>query len=221
MKRWTLAAGAAGLVAGLALGVSGLASAADPTPSATAGPDRPRPHDGLHRKGPMGHGPGAGGLVSAVTAGSLTVRTPDGTRTIGLTSSTTYYEGRTAATRDAVDVGDVVAVRLADPAASTPVASVVQVLPAHLGGWVTRVAGSTITITDPAGFTRTIATTSATTYRKDGAAATAAAVTVGSFVRALGAVAADGTTLDAASVEVGRPGPGRPHAEGPEPGLPG
>jgi hypothetical protein len=105
-------------------------------------------------------------------------------------------------------------VQLVDPKATKPVAKQVTVLPAHLEGWVTAIAGSTLTVTDDSGFTRKVSTTATTTYTKDGKAATAAAVTVGSFLGAGGAVDADGTTLDATMITLGRPafapGPGGP-----------
>ena len=210
LKRWSLVAGTAGLVGGLALGVTGFASAADPTPTPSAGVDR---QDGAHPfdKGP-GHGPKqgrglgrAGGLVTAVSASSVTVRTPGGTKKIGLTGSTTYYAGPTKATKAILSVGDIIGVRLADPKAASPVATVVTVLPAHLAGFVTKVDGSTITVVDESGFTRTIRTSSSTTYEKDGATASSSAVTVGTFVRALGTVDSDGTTLDATRVSTGVP----------------
>jgi len=144
-------------------------------------------------------------MVSAISASSLTVRTPRGTKSFGLNDSTTYYSGKTKTTRSAVEVGDIVRVLVADPKASSPVASTVTVLPARVGGWVTEVSGSTITLTDHDGFTRTVSTSSSTEFRKDGEPATLAAVTVGSFVRALGEVAADGTTLNASRVGVGFP----------------
>ncbi len=207
--RWAVAAGAAGLAAGLALGVTGFAGAADPTPSPSAGAqlDRPGKHLG-HLKERLHHLRGAGGLVAAVDSDSVTLRTPDGTRTVALTRSTTYYVGRTKSAKSAVQVGKVVHVRLADPRATNPVASVVVVVPAHVVGWVTSVAGSTITLTDPSGFTRTVRTSDSTTYVKDGATATASIVTKGTFVRAVGTVADDGTTLDASRVATGRPAKG-------------
>ena len=216
VKRWTLLAGSAGLVGGLALGVSGLASAtgsttpavvaASPSNEPSAGPDRHEFKRDMHR-GP-GHGfdgPRRGGLVAAVTDSSLTLRTPGGTKTVALNSSTSYYEGKTKATKAAVKVGKIVAVRLADPKASSPVASVVTVLPAHLAGFVTKIEGDTITVVDHSGFTRTIKTSPATTYEKDGATGKASDVTVGALIRAVGSVDADGTTLDATRVSVGRP----------------
>lgn len=219
LNRTHLALGAAGLTVGVALGVTGLANAADPSPTPSRGPGSmqdARP-DGMGM--PFGfrmrgdHQGGYGGLVTSVSGDSLTVRTPRGTETIALTSSTTYYEGQAKATRSAVSSGDVVHVRLVDPRATNKVAAVVTVVPAHLVGWVTEVSGSTITVKDLDGFTRTISTSSSTTYVKDGATATRSAVTVGTFVRAVGQVDSDGTTLDATRVATGTPvrgdGPGR------------
>lgn len=218
-RRNALALGAAGLVSGLALGITGLASAADPTPSPGTSPEKalqlrdgrgfgggPGGGPGRHFRGERHHG--AGGLVTAIDRDSLTVRTPGGTETIALTSSTTYYEGKTKATRSAVEKGSVVHVRLVDPRADKKVASVVTVVPAHLEGWVTKVEADSISVTDPSGFTRVIRTDSATTYVKDGAASTRSAITVGSFVRAMGEVAGDGTSLDADRVATGRPDKG-------------
>lgn len=223
--RIAVAAGTAGLLGGLALGVTGVATAADPATSPTQDQQslQQRPmHDG--RGGPMGmgdrmgmgmgmgdrmgkgghHGRG-GGLVTAVDADSLTVNTHDGIKTVALTGSTTYYEGRTKATRAAVDVGDVVGVRLVDPAATSPVASVVVVRLAHVAGWVTAVDGSTITLKDVDGFTRTVRTTNSTDWYDDGSESSSSIAKVGAFVRAHGTVASDGTTLQAARVATGTP----------------
>lgn len=211
-----VAAGTAGLLGGLALGITGIATAADGAGSTTRTAAAPAPmHDGM---GPMGGrhmGPGGrggmhgqhgnGGLVTAVDADSLTFRTADGTKTVALTGSTTFYEGPTKATRDAVDVGDVVGVRLVDPAASSPVAAVVHVRLAHVAGWVTAVEGSTLTVKDLDGFTRTIRTSSATAWYDDGDEASSSIARVGTLVRAHGTVASDGTTLEATRVATGTP----------------
>jgi hypothetical protein len=239
-KRWTLVAGTAGLVGGLALGATGLASAGSPT-------SPPAPSQGKHQagdrfRGGPEHGLGrAGGLVTAVTGDSVTLRTGQGTKTVALTSSTTYANGEATATKSILKVGSLVFVKLVDPAATKPVAAAVTVLPAHLSGFITRVDGSTVTITDESGFTRTITTAPTTTYEKDGAAATSSILSVGALIRGLGTVDADGTTLDATKVSVGRPahldrpkhlrGPGGPGGFGadrgprpsgaPTPGVPG
>jgi hypothetical protein len=217
MRRLALAAGAAGLAGGLALGISGFASAADPTPSPSQGSDQPQEKRHLkeHRFG-RGPGPGMrlerarhGGLVQSIGASSLTVLTGDGTKTIALNGDTAYYVGRTKAAKSAVKPGLVVHVRLADPRADKPVAAVVSVVPAHVAGWVTAIQersdGSTITVTDLSGFTRKVHVDGDTTYVKDGAAATKSIVTKGVLVRAVGQVADDGTTLQADRVAVGRP----------------
>ena len=229
-KRWAASAGAVGLVGGLALGTTSLAGAVSPSPAPPSTRTAPAPNHVLPRGLQMlrGQHRGAGGLVSAITSSSLTLRTPSGTKTIGLTSSTAFYEGATKATRSAVKPGDVVRVLLADPRgiferrgfrtvladprASSPVASSIIVLPAHLSGWVTRVDGSTITITDLDGFTRTVVTSAGTTVKKDGSDATLAAITVGSFLHAVGTVDSNGTTLDATRIGLGLP---------PRPGLGG
>lgn len=214
ISRSHLALTTAGLVGGLALGVTGLAQAADPSPDTSSGPGqvlREKMHDRMGMPGGRMDRPmrgGYGGLVTAIDGDSITVRTPRGTETLGLTGSTTYYEGPTRATRSAVDTGEVVHVRVIDPQATKKVAAVVTVVPAHLGGWVTAVSDSTITITDHNGFTRTIRTSSSTTYLKDGQTATRSAVKVGTMVRAVGEVASDGTTLQASRVATGSPAEG-------------
>jgi hypothetical protein len=152
-RRTSFALVAAGLAGGLALGVTGFARAADPTPSPSQSPGKQLQdrHPG-GRGGPFGgfrkehRLRGAGGLVQAIDSDSLTVRGMQGTETIGLTSSTTYYVGRTKATRSAVEKGSVVHVRLVDPRATKKVAAVVMVVPAHLDGWVTKVSDDALTV---------------------------------------------------------------------------
>jgi len=216
-KSLALAAGAAGLAGGLALGITGFASAADPTPTPGPGSDTrselrmdKRAAEGMkkerglmHKRGH--HQRGAGGLVQSVGASSLTVLTRDGVKTIALNGDTSFYVGKTKATRSAVKEGVVVHVRLVDPRADEQVAAVVHVVPAHVSGWVTDVEGSTVTITDLSGFTRKVRTDGDTTYVKDGAAATSSIVTEGALIHARGEVADDGTTLEADRIGVGRP----------------
>jgi hypothetical protein len=212
-KSWAL--GAAGLVAGMALGVTGLATAASQSPSPSPSSSQPGTAPDLKQRferhgGPLGRfgdhfRGGYGGLVTAIDKDSITLSTPRGSETIALNGSTSYYVGQTAATRSAISKGAIVHVRLVDPRADKKVAGVVTVVPAHLGGWVTKVGDDTITLTDLSGFTRTIRTSGSTTYVKDGTTATRSIVTVGTLVRAVGRVDDDGTTLDATRVAVGRP----------------
>jgi len=103
----------------------------------------------------------------------------------------------------------------------------------HLAGTVTSVHGNEILIKDFDGFTRTIKTSSKTTYR-DGLTANPA---VGTQIVAAGSVDADGTSLDATSIGKGfefghgerggfrHPGPGhgfdpRPPSGSPPSGAP-
>jgi hypothetical protein len=65
-----------------------------------------------------------------------------------------------------------------------------------LFGSVKSVSGATIRVTDQQGFTRTVVTSSKTTY-KDGATASPA---VGTKIIAIGSVDANGTSLDAATI---------------------
>jgi hypothetical protein len=219
-KRIGVIAASAGLVGGLALGVTGLASAAGstPTPGPQAKSDPAAPLQGHGHGRGLRHGAraGAAGLLTSVSASSLTVATPQGSKTFSLSSSTHYYVGQASAKQSALAVGEIVAVRPTDPRATALVAAVVRVLPAHLAGWVTKVDGSTVTLTDVSGFTRTLTTTGDTTYTKDGATATSSVLVTGAFVRAVGQVAQDGTTLTATHVGVGRPaGKGPGAGEGP------
>jgi hypothetical protein len=187
MKRTTAVAGVVGLATGLGLGITGIAGAVDskPTPEPKMSADRPHPRLDALRQDKKKH---KGGLVTAVTATSVTVATPRGSKTIALDAATRYFVGKNAASHAALHVGEVVGITLTDPAAL--VAKRVVVLPAHLRGLVTEIDGTTLTIVDRDGFTRTIRTTGAVTVKK------------GQFVVAVGTVDADGTTLDATSVQV-------------------
>lgn len=201
--RWALGFGSAGLVGGLALGVTGFAGAASPSPSPQ---QHARPFGGAHKQfGFRERFGGVGGLVSSVGGNSLTIDTPRGPQKIGLTGSTTYYDEQTKATKSILRAGEIVRVRLVDPTASNLVAAVVRVLPAHIEGWITAIGSNSITVTDLSGFTRTINTSDATKYLKDGVASTRSALSVGALIRAAGSVDSDGTTLDATKVALGIP----------------
>jgi hypothetical protein len=88
----------------------------------------------------------------------------------------------------------------------------------HLDGTVTSVSGSTVLIKDHEGFTRTIVTSSKTTYQ-DGLKA---ALAVGTKIHAEGTVASNGTSLDATVISTDRGPAGGPAGRGPRgPGGPG
>jgi hypothetical protein len=71
-----------------------------------------------------------------------------------------------------------------------------------MAGTVKNVQGSTITIQDFMGFTRTIHTSSTTTYTRGGQSATSSAVTKRAQIAAQGTVDGNGTDLDASKVAV-------------------
>lgn len=77
----------------------------------------------------------------------------------------------------------------------------------HIGGTVQSVSGSTVVVKDPDGFTRTIQLADDVTVTKDGSSSSVTAITKGEHVDATGSVDADGTTLDATAVSVGKPTP--------------
>jgi hypothetical protein len=71
-----------------------------------------------------------------------------------------------------------------------------------MAGAVKSVSGQTLTIQDFMGFTRTIHTSSSTTYTRGGQSATSSAVTNGAEIAAQGTVDKNGTDLDASKVAV-------------------
>jgi hypothetical protein len=71
-----------------------------------------------------------------------------------------------------------------------------------MAGTVKSVSGQTVTIQDFMGFTRTIHTSSSTTYTRGGQSATNSAVTKGANIAAQGTVDKNGTDLDASKVAV-------------------
>jgi len=199
-------------------------AAATPTATPTANPT-PAPFGPRHG-GPGGHrfggpdgfdGPGGrggpgrrgAGTVVSVTPTSLVVKGQDGSSTTyALTSATTYHRGQASEARTDLAPGDRVHVRLADGSTTARTAADVEEVVPHLVGTVVSVTADTIVITDGEGFQRTVRTTAATTYTKDGAAATRPAVTTGARVRSGGSIDSDKTSLDAATVDVLTKAPG-------------
>jgi len=195
-----------GLAAGLALGVTGLASAAPSSGSTTtAASSGTAQHAGKH--GGKGHREGrehrAGALVTAVHGNTLMLDTPRGVQTVSVTAATRYQHGAAAAALADVHAGEIVRVALVDPAATSAVAKTVRIELAHEAGYVHSANGSTVTIIDGNGFTRTVQENPATSYRTNGATGSPLDVTVGRFIRVQGNVDANGATLDASKIAVG------------------
>jgi len=154
-----------------------------------------------------GRGPGAafGDItITAINGNSLSLKTEDGwTRTISVDSGTTYSKaGATIALGD-LKVGDQIAFRQTLESSGTwSIDSITVILP-RAGGQVTKVEGSTITVTQRDGSTATITVNGQTTYSVDGTDGKALSdVKVGMFLVAEGTKNSDGS-LTAATVRAG------------------
>ena len=146
----------------------------------------------------------AGGVVTAVSSTSISVKDMDAaTSTYAITSSTTFSEGPTTVTASALALGQHVGIQLSASDDSTATSIDIQ-LPA-LFGTVTSVAGNSVVITDLEGFSRTIVVDSSTSYTKSGVTASLSDIVVGSGIIAEGTVDANLTSLDATSVVIGLP----------------
>ncbi len=145
-----------------------------------------------------------GGLVSAVSATSLSVTDPLGTTmTYTLTSATVVTKDRQSASLSDLAVGERVRVRVTSTSATT--AAAVNIETPHVLGQVVAVSGNVITISSPDGLQTTVDVSATTTYTKNAASASLSDVTVGSFIAASGTVASDHTTFDATTVVIGIP----------------
>jgi hypothetical protein len=136
-----------------------------------------------------------------VSSTSLTVRDLFGkSHTYKITSATAIHSGRARSVKvNALAAGEHVVVRTSS---STTTAADIDLRLARIDGSVSAVTSSAITVTDRDGFTRTVDTDGQTKYTANSAASTRAKVVTGTVVHAEGKVDADGTALDATSIDV-------------------
>jgi hypothetical protein len=152
-----------------------------------------------------GPGPGLGGItITAINGHDISLKTEDGwTRTLTVDSGTTYTKSRATIALGDLKVGDEVGFRQTLESDGTwSIDSIVVILP-HAGGQVTKVDGSTITVTQRDGSTATIKVNGQTKYSvngKDGAALSD--VKVDMFLVAEGTKNGDGS-LTASNVRAG------------------
>jgi hypothetical protein len=112
------------------------------------------------------------GRVTSVASGDFVLQKYDGTtETVDTTDATTYSQPGSSIAPPGVYDGENVAVTL-DPTASSPTAANVVVFPEELGGRVTNVAGSTVTLITTRG-TSTVIVSPSTKYYEKGASPTA------------------------------------------------
>jgi Domain of unknown function (DUF5666) len=144
------------------------------------------------------------GVITAVTSSSVTVQSHSATSTtFSYTTDTTIkaisHDSITLSSADLV-VGEHAGVEFNTTASTTAVEVWVEL--AHVDGVVTAVSGNNITISDHQGFTHLILVGAATTYNNAGTPGSLVDVIVGARIRAEGLVDANGTTLDALSIDI-------------------
>ncbi len=194
IARATLSAALAGT---LSLGVAGVASA--------GGNDGGSQHGGGSPQGnPFNEWSTRSGIVTALSSTSILVEGPAGTSTTyALTASTTFREGNETVSQSSLSLGERVVIKTSSSQSATAVS--VDIILVELSGRVTSVSGSTITIVDAEGFSRSIDVDATTAYDENGNAATLADVVVGSRIEAAGTVDADKTSLDARQIHISSP----------------
>lgn len=172
--------------------------------------------------GPGFHGFGHGGVtITAISGNNISLETGDGwKRTITVDSGTTYAKADVAISLADLKVGDQIGFRQTKETDGTYTIDKIAVILPHLGGLVTAIDGSTITVAQRDGTTGTIKVTSATTYTVAGEAASLADVKVGMVLMAQGTENSDGS-LTAATVRAGTFGDGGKGGRGPRGGMDG
>ena len=208
-----------GAAAILAAAILGLGFSASPTGTLAAGSqsDGDSSVVNLNGGGPGfafgrgGHGFGAI-EITAISGNSISLATKDGwTRTITVDGGTTYAKGGSDIALGDLAVGDTIGFRqtLEDDGTWT-IDSIAVILP-HVGGEVTAVSGSTITVERRDGTSGTINVDGDTTFQVNGDTAALADVEVGMFLVAEGEQAGDdaiNATRVVAGDERGRGGHG-------------
>jgi Domain of unknown function (DUF5666) len=202
-----------------------VANAQTATTTPTANPNQ-KPAPGV-RDGR--HGMGRGGTISAIDATSMTLTRPDNTTVkVTLTATTVYQNLDKTVTIADFKVGTKVNVKGTPNADGTVTATEVSVHYDHLGGTITAISGSNITVqingrgnkgappssgtTPPATatptttpVTKTITVSGSTVFTEGGQTVQLAALAVGEKVNAVGNLSTDGNTLTALQVKVEQP----------------
>jgi hypothetical protein len=162
-----------------------------------------------------GHGFMLGGItVTAISDNEISLETEDGwTRTITVDDETEYSKSGDGITLADLAVGDRIGFRQTLEDDGTWAIDAIAVILPHVGGEVTAIDGSTITVEGRDGTTSTITANGDTSYQVNGDDATLADIDVGMILIAEGTENADGS-LTAIEVKAADPdnfpgGPGR------------
>lgn len=159
--------------------------------------------DGQGRHGGVGFR--AAITIKAISGSNLSLETEDGwTRTIAITSTTTITKDGQTIDAGALSVGDQIRFSQTRGSDGSFTVTAIQVVLPKVAGTVSAVSGDNITVTTRDGSSRTITTTSSTTYRLGGAAASRSDVTVGSTILATG-TEGSGDAFTATSVTIRAP----------------
>ena len=182
----------------------------------------------------MRRGPGVAGTITAISDGSITVKTRDGKNAqVNLTAQTKFRKERQDAKLADFKVGDEIFVRGQSAGADTWNAEVVAARPAgggqfeqrmregmgkeFIAGEVTAINGTQLTIARPDGVSQTISADENTSFRKQNESVTLADIKVGDHVFGRGAVKND--VFVPAVLNVGQPGMMRRGGPGQGPGT--
>lgn len=186
---------------------AGGSTAPDASSSPAASPDGHAWNDRFHGGFPDRGGFRGSGVFGAVTitridGSNVGLETEDGwTRTITVSGDTTITkDGNTIALAD-LRVGDQVRFRQTRNSDGSYTVTAIGVVVPTVAGTVTEVAPTSITIKDRDGLSRTITTTTATTYRLGNAAGARSDVIAGSRIVAAGSEGSD-NSFTATSVTV-------------------
>lgn len=210
------AVGSLGAVAGgVALANGGQNAAAGVRP-ATRGGGRARTESASLLTGfGAGYGRGGGFARSTCGAGVAGQVTSVSGNTINLTgrragavavtvgATTVYTKAQQAASLADVHTGLLIMACGTGSSTNVQATKIYIVLP-RIGGVVTNVSGSTLTLTSLDGATRTVTVSNATTYDKDGHSASLGDITNGTAIAAQGSVGSDGV-LSAVRVDIQTP----------------
>lgn len=147
------------------------------------------------------HGSAVTGTVTSLSGSKLVVKVGGKAETISLTSSTAYRRGHHHLTSAALSPGTHVRVSLV--ARSTSTAKAVTILPPSITGTVTALSSAGLTVRLANGKSRSVTTSSSTSYAEAGKATTVAALKVGERVHVVAqAGSATSSTLAAARVVI-------------------
>jgi len=153
------------------------------------------------------------GVVTSFTSGTVTVLQKDGTSTpFTLTTSTTFKDDGATLSSSDLATGSKVGIEASSTAPTTALNVEIELV--HLAGNVTAVNGTTFTLGEHNGSTRTIVGGLTTTYTMAGAPVASTDVIVGSRIRGEGTLSTDGLTLTAVSVVIEHSAVPKPNNEG-------